>query len=112
MLLDKIIEGIQMVKGKNISIVNLKNRENFICDYFVICNGDSHNQVHAISQSIEKITIEELEEKPWHIEGLKNKEWILVDYISVVVHIFQKKFRIYYNIDDLWNQNQESIHKI
>ncbi|WP_185859126.1 ribosome silencing factor [Blattabacterium cuenoti] len=105
MLLKKIIEGIQMVKGKDISVINLKNRENFICDYFVICNGDSHNQVYAISQSIEKTTIKQLQKKPWHIEGLKKREWILVDYVSIVVHIFQKEVRSHYNIETLWNQN-------
>ncbi|WP_341654973.1 ribosome silencing factor [Blattabacterium cuenoti] len=105
MLLKKIIEGIQVVKGKDISIINLKDRENFVCDYFVICNGDSHNQVYAISQSIEKITIEKLQKRPWHVEGLKNREWILVDYVSIVVHIFQEKLRLYYDIENLWNQN-------
>lgn len=94
-----------MVKGKDISIINLKDRENFICDYFVICNGDSHNQVHAISQSIERTTIEKLQKKPWHIEGLRNKEWILVDYVSIVVHIFKKKLRLHYDIENLWNHN-------
>ncbi|WP_185865846.1 ribosome silencing factor [Blattabacterium cuenoti] len=103
MLLKKIIEGIQMVKGKDISVINLKNRENFICDYFVICNGDSHNQVYAISQSIERTTIKQLKKKPWHIEGLKKREWILVDYVSIVVHIFQKEVRSHYNIEILWN---------
>ncbi|WP_185858361.1 ribosome silencing factor [Blattabacterium cuenoti] len=103
MLLDKIIEGIQILKGKNISILNLKNRKNFICDYFVICDGESSRQVHAISQSIEKITIEKLKIKPWHVEGLKSKEWILVDYISIVVHIFQQDIRLHYKIEDLWN---------
>jgi iojap-like ribosome-associated protein len=92
-----------MVKGENISIINLKDRQNFICDYFVICNGDSHNQVYAISQSIEKITTEKLQKKPWHVEGVKNREWILVDYISIVVHIFQTQSRLYYHIEDLWN---------
>ncbi|WP_185871481.1 ribosome silencing factor [Blattabacterium cuenoti] len=107
MLLDKIIEGIQVVKGEDISIINLEDNTNFICDYFVICNGESHNQVYAISQSIEKITIDKLKEKPWHIEGLKNKEWILVDYISIVVHIFKKQLRSYYNIENLWNKNSQ-----
>lgn len=94
-----------MVKGEDIFIINLKNRENFICDYFVICNGNSQNQVYAISQSIEKITVKQLQKRPWHIEGLKNREWILVDYISIVVHIFHKKVRLHYNIESLWNQN-------
>ncbi|WP_341654194.1 ribosome silencing factor [Blattabacterium cuenoti] len=105
MLLEKIIEGIQIVKGEDLSIINLKDRENFICDYFVICNGISHNQVYAISQSIEKITMEKLQKRPWHVEGLRNREWILVDYVSIVVHIFQKQLRLYYDIENLWNRN-------
>ncbi|WP_185863078.1 ribosome silencing factor [Blattabacterium cuenoti] len=109
MLLDKIIEGIQMVKGKDISVIDLKENTNFICDYFVICNGNSHNQVYAISQSIEKTTVERLQKRPWHIEGLKNKEWILVDYVSIVVHIFQEQIRFYYDIENLWKHN--SIQK-
>ncbi len=94
-----------MVKGENISVINLKNRENFICDYFVICDGNSRNQIFAISQSIKKNTIKKLKKKPWHVEGLINKEWILIDYISIVVHIFQKKVRLYYNIENIWNQS-------
>ncbi|WP_185852608.1 ribosome silencing factor [Blattabacterium cuenoti] len=105
MLLKKIIEGIQMVKGENISVFNLKNRNNFVCDYFVVCNGESKNQVYAICRSIEKITIEKLKEKPWHIEGLKNREWILIDYVSIVVHVFQKRARFYYNIENIWTKN-------
>ncbi|WP_185862536.1 ribosome silencing factor [Blattabacterium cuenoti] len=102
MLLKNIIEGIQMVKGKDISVLNLKNRNNFVCDYFVVCNGESQNQVYAIYRSIEKITLEKLKEKPWHTEGLKNREWILIDYVSIVVHIFQKQVRLYYNIENIW----------
>ncbi|WP_185878278.1 ribosome silencing factor [Blattabacterium cuenoti] len=105
MLLKKIIEGIQMVKGEDISVLNLKNRNNFVCDYFVVCNGESQNQVYAIYRSIEKITIEKLKEKPWHIEGLKNREWILIDYVSIVVHVFQKTVRFYYNIENIWKKN-------
>ncbi|WP_185866415.1 ribosome silencing factor [Blattabacterium cuenoti] len=103
MLLKKIIEGIQMVKGEDISVLNFRN--NFVCDYFVVCNGESQNQVYAIYRSIEKITMKELKEKPWHIEGLKNREWILIDYVSIVVHVFQKKVRLYYNIENIWKKN-------
>ncbi len=93
-----------MVKGKDISILNFKNRKNFVCDYFVICDGKSKSQVYAISRSIEKMTIEKLKEKPWHIEGSENGEWILIDYVSIVVHIFQKKLRLYYNLENIWNE--------
>ncbi|WP_185877217.1 ribosome silencing factor [Blattabacterium cuenoti] len=103
MLLKIILKGIQIVKGENISILNIKNK-NFICDYFIICNGKSKNQVYAIFQSIEKITKNKLNEKPWHKEGLKNREWILLDYISIVVHIFQEKTRLYYDIDNFWKE--------
>ncbi|WP_185873687.1 ribosome silencing factor [Blattabacterium cuenoti] len=105
MLLKKIIEGIKIVKGQNISILDLKNRNNFICDYFIICEGKSQNQVYAIFQSIEKTTIKTLNQTPWHIEGIKNGEWILIDYISIVVHIFQTKIRLHYNIENLWKKN-------
>ncbi|WP_185850830.1 ribosome silencing factor [Blattabacterium cuenoti] len=105
MLLQKIIEGIEIVQGKEISIFNLKERDNFVCDYFVVCSGSTKNQVHAIFRSIQEITIEELKEKPWHVEGLKNGEWILMDYVSIVVHIFQKKARNYYNIEQIWKKN-------
>ncbi|WP_185854651.1 ribosome silencing factor [Blattabacterium cuenoti] len=105
MLLKKIIEGIQMVNGEDISVLNLKNRNNFVCDYFIVCNGESQNQVYAIYRSIEKITVEKLKKRPWHIEGLKNREWILIDYVSIVVHVFQKRVRLYYNIENIWTKN-------
>ncbi|WP_238784287.1 ribosome silencing factor [Blattabacterium cuenoti] len=95
-----------MVKGHDISIIDLKNKTNFICDYFVICNGESQSQVYAISRSIENRTMEKLQKKPWHIEGVKNGEWILIDYISIVVHIFQKEVRLYYDIESIWNENK------
>ncbi|WP_185864875.1 ribosome silencing factor [Blattabacterium cuenoti] len=103
MFLKKIIKGIQEVKGENISILNFKKKENLIYDYFVICDGKSRNQVYAIFQSIEKIIKNEFKQMPRHIEGLKNKNWILVDYINIVIHIFQKEFRSYYNIEGIWN---------
>ncbi|AWU39775.1 ribosome silencing factor [Blattabacterium punctulatus] len=104
MLLNKIIEGIKIVNEKDISILNFKNRKNFVCDYFVICDGKSKSQVYAIFRYIEKMTIEKLKTKPWHIEGSENGEWILMDYVSIVVHIFQKKLRLYYNLENIWNK--------
>ncbi|WP_185855366.1 ribosome silencing factor [Blattabacterium cuenoti] len=102
MLLKKIIEGIESVNGTKISILNLESKKNFLCDYFVICNGNSNNQVFAIYQSIKKHVIKNFNKKPFHIEGLKNKEWILVDYISIIVHVFQEEKRLYYDIDRIW----------
>lgn len=101
-LLSKIIEGIENVKGENIEVLDLRDIENTPCQYFVICDGNSNTQVQAISGSIQKTVSKQLRDKPWHIEGAEQAEWILMDYIHVVVHIFQKHVREYYKIEELW----------
>jgi len=101
-LVDTIIDGIQDVKGKDIVILNLKDLPNSVAEYFIICSGDSSTQVEGISNSILKKTSKELKEKPWHKEGLKNSEWILLDYVNVVVHVFYRDVREFYNLEDLW----------
>jgi len=101
-LIDSIIEGIQEVKGKDISILNLAGIENAVCDYFIICTGDSSTQVKSIASLIEKTTRKNIAEKPWHNEGSTNSEWILLDYVSIVVHVFYRETREFYNIEGLW----------
>lgn len=101
-LLANIIKGIEDVKGADIDILDLREIENTVCDYFVVCNGNSNTQVVAISNSIQKAVSKELKEKPWHVEGTENAEWVLMDYVNIVVHIFQKHVREYYNIESLW----------
>ena len=101
-LLALIIKGIEDVKGNDINILDLREIENTVCDYFVICNGNSNTQVNAIIGSIQMVVSKELKEKPWHVEGEQNGEWVLMDYVSIVVHVFQKHIREYYNIESLW----------
>lgn len=101
-LLANIIKGIEDVKGNDIDILDLRELENTVCDYFVICNGTSNTQVNAIVNSIQKSVSKELKEKPWHVEGTENGEWVLMDYVHIVVHVFQKHIREYYNIESLW----------
>lgn len=101
-LLANIIKGIEDVKGADIDVLDLRDIENTVCDYFVVCNGNSNTQVAAISNSIQKAVSKELHEKPWHVEGLENAEWVLMDYVNIVVHIFQKHVREFYNIESLW----------
>jgi len=101
-LLPLIIKGIEDVKGTEISILDLRKIENKVCDYFVICTGGSNTQANAISGSVQKTVSKHIHEKPWHVEGEENAEWILMDYVSVVVHIFQKHIREYYDIESLW----------
>jgi len=101
-LIAQIIKGIEEVKGNNIEILDLREIENTVCDYFVICNGTSNTQVNAIVNSIQKTVSKALKDKPWHIEGSDNAEWVLMDYVNVVVHVFQKHIREYYDIESLW----------
>ena len=101
-LLANIIKGIEEVKGENIDILDLRAIDNTVCDYFVVCNGNSNTQVNAIVGSIQKIVSKELKDKPWHVEGTDNAEWVLMDYVNIVVHVFQKHIREYYNIESLW----------
>ena len=101
-LITTIIGGIEEVKGKEITILDLRDIENTVCDYFIVCEGTSNTQVNAIVNSIQKLVSKTLKDKPWHIEGTENAEWILMDYVNVVVHVFQKHIREYYDIESLW----------
>lgn len=101
-LITQIIQGIEDVKGQDIEILDLREIENTVCDYFIICNGSSNTQVNAIVNSIEKNVSKSLKEKAWHIEGSDNAEWILMDYVNIVVHVFQKHIREFYDIESLW----------
>jgi ribosome-associated protein len=101
-LITTIIGGIEEVKGQEITILDLREIENTVCDYFIVCEGTSNTQVNAIVNSIQKQVSKTLKDKPWHIEGTENAEWILLDYVNVVVHVFQKHIRDYYDIESLW----------
>ena len=101
-LLDEIVVGIENVKGQDIQILDLREIENTPCDFFVVCSGNSNTQVSAIVGSVQKNVSKLLKEKPFHTEGYDVAEWVLIDYIDVVVHVFQKQIREYYNIEELW----------
>ncbi|MGB1040403.1 MAG: ribosome silencing factor [Flavobacteriales bacterium] len=102
-LVDTIIDGMQEVKANDIVCLDLKEIPNSITDYFVICHGDSSTQVESIAKSVEKVTSEQLNEKPFHKEGTQNSLWILMDYISIMVHIFYKDTRDHYDLESLWS---------
>ncbi len=101
-LLSLIVQGIEDIKGKDIEILDLRDIENTVCDYFVLCTGNSSTQVNAIEGAILKTVSRGMKEKPWHIEATSNAKWVLIDYVSVVVHIFQPDTRDFYDIEGLW----------
>ena len=101
-LISNIVLGIDNVKGIDVSLLDLRDIENTVCSYFVVCTGSSSTHVNAIVSAIKKTVSKELKEKPFHTEGNDNAEWVLIDYVNVVVHVFQKQTRDYYNIEELW----------
>jgi ribosome-associated protein len=101
-LLDAIVEGMQEKKGKNITVINLIGLEHRVADYFVICDADSTTHVNAIADSLEESAVKKTGEKPYHSEGRQNSEWILVDYVNIVAHVFMRETREFYNIEGLW----------
>ncbi len=108
-LIATVIAGIEDVKGKEITILDLREIENTVCDYFIICEGTSNTQVNAIVNSIQKKVSKELRDNPWHVEGSDNAEWVLMDYVNVVVHVFQKQIRSYYDIESLWGDAKTTV---
>ena len=110
-LIATILEGIEDVKGKHINILDLREIENTVCDYFIICEGTSNTQVNAIVNSVQKKLVKLLKDNPWHIEGSDNAEWVLMDYVNVVVHVFQKHIREYYDIESLWGDAKTTVIK-
>jgi len=108
-LISVIISGIEDVKGNEINILDLRDIENSVCDYFIICEGTSNTQVNAIVKSIQKKVSKTLKDHPWHVEGEDNAEWVLMDYVNVVVHVFQKHIRDYYDIESLWGDAKTTV---
>jgi len=102
LLADAVVEGILEKKGKNISILNLTGIHNRVCDYFIICQADSTTQVNALAGSVQEIVKKLTGENAYRAEGFENSEWILIDYVTVVVHIFQSQVRDFYNLESLW----------
>lgn len=101
-LVDVVVKGMQEVKAKDIVHLDLRRVPNAVCDHFIICHGGSNTQVEAIARSVERFTHERLQEKPWHVEGRQHAGWVLMDYVNVVVHIFQQDARAFYGLDQLW----------
>ena len=108
-LISFIIHGIEEVKGVDINLLDLREIENTVCDYFIICNGTSNTHVNAIVSSIQKTVSKAIKDKPWHVEGSENAEWVLMDYVNIVVHVFQKQIRDFYDIEGLWGDAKVTL---
>lgn len=109
-LLNVIIDSLHEKKGNNIVSLDFQKFDNSICKYFVICDGDSNTHVKALADSVEEFTYNKTGTKVWKREGFENSEWIILDYSDIVVHIFQRRFRDYYKIEDLWADADSKTH--
>ncbi|MCX6258508.1 MAG: ribosome silencing factor [Bacteroidia bacterium] len=109
-LLAAIITGIHKKKGLDIISIDFSGLKETVCDYFVICHGDSSTHVNAIAESVDENVKTEMKEKPWSKEGFENSQWILLDYANIVVHIFQKPYRGFYNLENLWADGITTAH--
>jgi|SRR5690554_1779173 len=101
-LAEAAIRGIQEIKGHDILSIDLREIQNSVSDFFIICHGTSNVQVEAIAKSVEKTILKDMNELPLHKEGKENAEWILLDYFNIVVHIFDQEAREFYNLEKLW----------
>jgi len=101
-LAEEAIKGLQEKKAEDIVLLNLKGIDNSICDYFIICTGTSNRHTDSLSDSVEEYVQKKMKEKPYHVEGKETSEWVLLDYVDVVIHIFIPEMRDFYNLEGLW----------
>lgn len=101
-LVDATVFGLQEKKGTDIVILNMQKLENCVTRFFVLCSGDSNTHVSALADSVVEQVFKKIKDKPLHIEGKRNAQWVLIDFVEVVVHVFQRSEREHYNIEALW----------
>tara|TARA_X000000950_G_C13920894_1_gene663317 strand:+ start:14123 stop:14557 length:435 start_codon:yes stop_codon:yes gene_type:complete len=96
------VNGAKEKKARSLVKIDLRNLDVAVSDFFIICHGDSNTQVKAIADSVEKELKESIDEKPFSREGGENGQWVVLDYLNVVVHIFLKESREFYGLETLW----------
>ncbi|MCY3997842.1 MAG: ribosome silencing factor [Flavobacteriaceae bacterium] len=101
-LVSAIIQAIDEIKGRDVILLDFLKIENAPCRYFVICNGTSTTHIRALESTIYRRCKKKLNQRPYDVEGRENAQWVLMDYIDVVVHVFQKEIREFYDIESLW----------
>jgi iojap-like ribosome-associated protein len=110
-LLNAIVEAASDKKAENIVALDLRELDNAVCSYFIVCNANSTTQVGAIADGVTDKVYEKMEEKPWHSEGYDNCLWVLLDYGDVVLHVFQSEQRDFYKLEELWADAQRTNYE-
>ncbi len=97
-----VVKGMLEKKGMDVVVMDLRGVANAITDFFIICSGTSDTQIDAIASSVEEEVYKISKTNPWHREGQQNREWILLDYVDIVAHVFKKERRAFYDLEQLW----------
>jgi ribosome-associated protein len=108
-LVHAILDGLSDLKAENATVIDLRDLENAVSSFFIIADAQSNTQVSAMSQAVRKQAREQCAERPWHVEGEDNSEWILLDYVSTVVHLFQTPARSFYDLEGLWGDGKIEV---
>ncbi len=101
-LLCAIVDAIEDKKGDEIAVLDLRKLDGAVCEYFVICSGNSTTQVTAIADGVERLVLENTKEKVIKVDGARTAQWVAMDYGNIMVHVFLPEIREYYNLEDLW----------
>lgn len=110
-LVETIVEAMQDKKAGNIVSLDLRETGSSVADFFIICHGNSNTQVEAIASGVERDTREKLKEKPWKREGIQNAQWIILDYVNIVVHVFYEEMREFYKLEELWGDAKVTAYE-
>jgi ribosome-associated protein len=108
-LVHAILDGLSDLKAENATVIDLRELENAVSSFFIIADAQSNTQVNAMGQAVRKQAREQCAERPWHVEGEDNSEWILLDYVSTVVHLFQTPARAFYDLEGLWGDGKVEV---
>ncbi|MBS1920038.1 MAG: ribosome silencing factor [Bacteroidetes bacterium] len=109
-IIKTIISAVQAKKGENIISLDLRNIQEAVADFFIICEASNQPQIRALSEYVEKQVEEKCGEKPYHQEGYKSMKWVLVDYVNVVLHIMTPETRNFYKLEDMWSDSKAEKH--
>ena len=110
-ILKNIIKAIQEKKGENIISIDLRKIPEAVADFFIICEGASTTQVKAIADSVEEEVKKNCDELPYKHEGRQTMQWVLIDYVNVVVHVMLPENRRFYKLEDMWSDAPQEKHE-
>lgn len=105
-LIDQIQAGLQEKKGHDLVVVDLSGIDEAICQAFVICSGNSPSHIQALAESVGEFARKNLQARPTAVDGMRNAQWVAMDYTDVIVHIFLPEARAFYDLEHLWADAQ------